>query len=78
MRFEELIEVIRNSPVVESHGLLFGVLLERLDPTDFSKIGLEYTYYLNSDVNDIAANAFREINGIIEKQLAQSMDRLRV
>jgi hypothetical protein len=75
-RLGELIEVIRRAPPRPSQRGHFALLLERLDPADFGKIGLQFTYRLGDEAESAPARAFLEVVGLVEPYLAPFYARL--
>ena len=70
MRLAALVDVIRQAPMRVESQQHFTVLLERLDPTNFGTIGLQFNYCLGDESASPTACAFLELIGLVELHLS--------
>jgi hypothetical protein len=75
-RLWQLVEVIRRAPPSPPGRGHFAALVERLDPTDFGRTGLRFTYRLGDEAGSEAARALLELVALVEPHLSPFYARL--
>ena len=74
-RVRELVGIIRQASP-RRLPTRFAALVERLDPADFGKIGLQFEYRLGDEAASPPARAFLELARILEQHLSPHYARL--